>query len=232
MTDGVDQVAAFVDALLKGKRPPRFPADREDGDALRVATALRAATPGADAPEPEFVKRLSRQLAAAVERPADASLSRRRLLAQLGVPAAAALVGAAAATALRSAADWLGAVRREADEDEHVPEGNGRWVPEGIGRWVPVAPAASLAAGRPERFTAGAIQGFLVKQGDGILAVSAVCTHLACLLAPNDRADRLNCPCHGASFTLDGAPLNPEYTRPLPRLRVRVSGDMVEVFTV
>jgi len=224
VTDAVDRVAAFVDALLKGKRPPRFLADREDSDALRVAAALRAGTPGADAPQPEFVERLSQQLAAAAERPAGASLSRRRLLARLGVPASAALVGAAATTAVRAAADWLGAVRHAADEDELVPQG--------IGRWVPVAPVASLASGQPVRFTAGAIPGFVVKQGERIEAISAVCTHLGCLLVPDERADRLNCPCHGASFTLGGAPLNPEYTAPLPRLRVRVSGGMVEVFAI
>jgi nitrite reductase/ring-hydroxylating ferredoxin subunit len=224
MTDAVDRVAAFVEALLKGQRPPRFPAEREDADALRVAAALHAAIPGADAPQPEFVARLARQLAAAAERPAAASLTRRRLLARLGIPASAALVGAAAATAFRTAADWLGAVHHAADESELVPQA--------AGHWVPVVPLASLAAGRPVRFTAGAIQGFLVQQGDRIQAVSAVCTHLGCLLAPNEQADRLDCPCHGASFTLAGAPLNPEYTTPLPRLQVRISGEMVEVLTV
>lgn len=224
MTDAAHQLAAFVDALLKGKRPPRFPAERTDGDALRAATALRAAIPGADAPRPEFVERLSRQLAAATELPARIPLSRRRLLARLSVPAAAAFLGAAAATAIRAAIDSLGPNRHASDEDELVPRQ--------AGRWVPVAPVASLSVGRPVRFTAGAITGFVVMQDDAIQAISAVCTHMGCLLAPNQQSDRLDCPCHGAAFTLGGTPLDPEYSAPLPRLHVRVVGDMVEVFAI
>jgi Rieske Fe-S protein len=62
--------------------------------------------------------------------------------------------------------------------------------------------------------------------------VSAVCTHLGCLLDPNPAAGRLDCPCHGASFSLDGQPLSPTYTRPLPRLQTRINGDQVEVYAL
>jgi hypothetical protein len=68
MTGGADRVATFFDAVLKGQRPPRFPAEREDGYALLVAAAFGAATMGAVEPQPEFAARLSYQLAAAVGR--------------------------------------------------------------------------------------------------------------------------------------------------------------------
>jgi cytochrome b6-f complex iron-sulfur subunit len=218
----VGQVAAFVDDLLKGRRPQRFAAHADDADALRAAAALAAAKLGADEPSAIFAERLRRRLAEAVERPRRPSTSRRRLLGGLGLPAAAALIGAAVATGVREAAERL------------VPEASpGMLVPQGTGaRWMPVASLVSLIPGQPLRFTAGAIPGFLVQGPNDIQAISAICTHMGCLLNPSVDGDRLDCACHGASFALDGAPLNAEYTRPLPRLRVRVNGDMVEVYAI
>lgn len=222
MIERVEQVAAFVDGLLKGRRPRRFAAHADDGGALRTAAALAAARPGADKPNAMFADRLRRQLADAVERPGRPSASRRRLLGQLGLPAAAALVGAAVATGIREAAERL------------IPEvPPGTLVPRGASaRWMRVASLASLTPGQPLRFTAGAVPGFLVLGPNDIQAISAICTHMGCLLDPSVDGERLDCPCHGASFELDGAPLNAEYARPLPRLRVRVSGDMVEVYAI
>ena len=48
MPDAVNRMAAFVEALLNGRRPPRFPVECEDGGLLRVAAAICAATPGSD----------------------------------------------------------------------------------------------------------------------------------------------------------------------------------------
>ena len=222
MIERAEQVAAFVDDLLKGRRPRRFGAHADDADALRAAAALAAARPGADEPNAIFAERLRRELAEAVERARRPSASRRRLLGRLGLPAAAALVGAAVATGIREAAERL------------VPEAPpGVLVPRGTSaRWMPVASLASLIPGQPLRFTAGAVPGFLVQGPNEIQAISAICTHMGCLLDPSVDGERLDCPCHGASFALDGSPLNAEYTRPLPRLRVRVSGDMVEVYAI
>jgi len=218
----VEQVAAFVDELLRGGRPRRFAAHADDGDALRAAAALAAASPRADEPNARFAERLRRELAEAVERPGRPSASRRRLLGRLGLPAAAALLGASMATGIRELAERLG--------PEDPP---GMLVPWGASaRWMPVASTASLTPGQPLRFTAGAVSGFLVQGPDAIQAISAICTHMGCLLNPNVDAGRLDCPCHGASFALDGTPLNAEYTRALPRLRVRVGGDMVEVYAI
>jgi Rieske Fe-S protein len=196
---------------------------------------LAAASPGADAPNQHFVEQLRQRLADADAAPA-ASASRRRFLGRIGLPAAAAVFGAAAASSVHFAFD-----RAQPDADEG-PELVPRLATAG---WMPVVPLASLAPGEPLRFTAGAIQGFLIlmrthnRNGnasadstDNVRAISAVCTHMGCLLNPNPDAARLDCPCHGASFTLDGAPLSPEYTRALPRLRARVVDDMVEVYTV
>jgi nitrite reductase/ring-hydroxylating ferredoxin subunit len=221
--ESAEQVAAYVDALRDGRRPPRFPTDADESGALRAAAALNAALPGADAPGREFVEGLRRRLApAAVPTGSAGRVTRRRLLGRLTVPAVAALVGAAAATGLRTVLDHLPARGGDAADAQLVPDG--------VGHWTAVVPLSSLAPGQPRYFASGAIQGFLIRQGTDVSGVSAVCTHLGCVLRSGTLPGRLDCPCHGASFTLLGEPLSPEYTTPLPRLRTRLNDGMVEVF--
>jgi nitrite reductase/ring-hydroxylating ferredoxin subunit len=214
-------IETFVDALVGGRRPPRFKASREDAGALRVAATLASARPGADAPSARFVARLHAQLATAIDRPQGEARSRRSFLSRLGLPAVAALAGAASAFGIR---DWMDASRAANDEP---------LVADGLGSWVAVASVSTLQVGQPLRFTVGPIQGFLIRQKDDqVDALSAVCTHLGCALNPNPEAGRLDCPCHGASFSFTGEPLSAEYQRPLPRMRTRITGDWVEVYAL
>jgi glycine/D-amino acid oxidase-like deaminating enzyme/nitrite reductase/ring-hydroxylating ferredoxin subunit len=46
------------------------------------------------------------------------------------------------------------------------------------------------------------------RQDDTLQAVSAVCTHLGCLVAFNDAEQTWDCPCHGSRFALDGTVVN------------------------
>jgi glycine/D-amino acid oxidase-like deaminating enzyme/nitrite reductase/ring-hydroxylating ferredoxin subunit len=59
------------------------------------------------------------------------------------------------------------------------------------------------------------------RQEDGALrAVTATCTHLACLVQFNGAERSWDCPCHGSRFDLDGAVLNGPAVRPLKRVRL------------
>jgi cytochrome b6-f complex iron-sulfur subunit len=228
MSRGPERVARFVDALLRDRRPPRFPADDDEAGAIQAAAALRVARPGSDLPSPEFVERLEKRLAAQVAspsaRPRGPQMSRRRLLGTASVATAAAVVSGVVLDRLGPAS---GSLDGTADNSGAVPGQDSLNVQNP--RWVPVIATASVAVGQAVRFSSGAVEGFVVNQGGQFDALSAVCTHMGCIVKFNAAARRFDCPCHGASFDLEGSPLNREYLKSLTALQVRVRKGMVEV---
>lgn len=67
----------------------------------------------------------------------------------------------------------------------------------------------------------------LLREGETILALSLVCTHLGCTV--NVAADGLSCPCHGSRFDRQGQVLQGPADRPLPRLELVENNGVVEV---
>lgn len=71
----------------------------------------------------------------------------------------------------------------------------------------------------------------IVREKDGIHAVSLVCTHLGCLVKPvdNDSEIGYSCPCHGSTFALKGEVLGGPAPKDLPWYDVYVdnSGTLV-----
>ena len=209
-----DRINRYVDSLVGESAPKAFPATADEAPLMQVASELKAGRPGADLPSPAFLDSLERRLRR--EASSGRSISRRAAL-QVGGAAAAAVVAGVAL-------DRLVLSR----EDKH-PSASQASLDPAPGKWLAVAPLAAVPTGSALRFSAGAVEGFLVNTDGRIAAVSAVCTHLGCLLRLNAEARRFDCPCHGASFSLDGTPMNREYLVALPRLVSRVIGDRVEV---
>ena len=58
-----------------------------------------------------------------------------------------------------------------------------------------------------------------------VVALSAVCTHQQCTVAPED--DELRCPCHGSVFDLTGANVSGPAPSPLTEVDVHVSNGAV-----
>lgn len=71
----------------------------------------------------------------------------------------------------------------------------------------------------------------VVRERDGVHAISLVCTHLGCLIRPveNDAECGYACPCHGSRFTTAGEVLDGPAPRDLPWYEVYVdlAGDLV-----
>ena len=61
------------------------------------------------------------------------------------------------------------------------------------------------------------------------VALSAVCTHLGCVVAWQDQAGEFLCPCHGGRFSADGQVLGGPPPRPLESLVVELDGDQLKI---
>ena len=198
-----DAFARHVDALLEGERPAPDEIADDEAPMARLAAELAAVgDPRRGEPDPAFVEQLRLRMQdadagmASVQEAAPpvpvyrARFTRRDLL-RVGLGAAAGLAAGAAGISLLRPANRVALVDpgRELVAD---------------GRWVPVATLADLPAGAAVRFSTAAFDGYVVNDGGTIRALSAVCTHMGYTLAFRPDWQDLRCPCHGASFDLEG----------------------------
>ncbi len=102
--------------------------------------------------------------------------------------------------------------------------------------WHLVTTLAALGQGAV-RFTADTLVGYVLRetdatQGEQIIALSAACTHMGCLVRWQDADRRFHCPCHTAVFAEDGTHIRLNYRlslSPLPRLNTKVENGNVYV---
>ena len=219
------RVTAFVESLRRNRRPRPFTPGADEVELMRASIELNNAEPGRAIPRAEFVSDLHRRLADRLNEthaPTDlaaARLSRRRVVGGIGAAAAAAVAGAVVDRELlhpRSSPSL-------ATAQELVPD---------EGAWQAVLDAANLGDGQVARFATDSNVGFVVNRDGNLSAISGVCTHQGCLLRLNEAAARLDCPCHRASFSLQGDVLNQQFKQPLPPLphiQVREKNGQIEV---
>ncbi len=70
----------------------------------------------------------------------------------------------------------------------------------------------------------------IVDDGTQLLAFSAVCTHLGCLVHWDSQAERFVCPCHHGVYDTDGNVVSGPPPRPLERIKLAIEGDQIFVF--
>jgi nitrite reductase/ring-hydroxylating ferredoxin subunit len=215
----------FVANLLHQRRRGRLRVDPAQDGELRTAILLRSARVGADSVREEFVSSLHQRLAAELDGPpAPVPMPRRGVIVRL------------AATAAASVAAGVGLDRvlftRRQEPTPSTPDQDQQLAPDN-GAWTTVAASDDLPEGSSFQFDLGAVNGFVSRTNNRVRAVSATCTHLGCRLNLDAPAKLLNCPCHGATFSVTGAVVRhrlPVELPPLPRIAVREIDGVIQVF--
>ena len=94
-------------------------------------------------------------------------------------------------------------------------------------------PVQTFRAGYPDDYIIGEVNTnwkdkygvWIVRNDQGIYALSTVCTHLGC--TPNwlGTSKKFKCPCHGSGFRFSGINFEGPAPRPLERYKVSLSND-------
>ncbi|MFO0704731.1 MAG: Rieske 2Fe-2S domain-containing protein [Candidatus Andersenbacteria bacterium] len=67
---------------------------------------------------------------------------------------------------------------------------------------------ADIAEGAGMVGTVGDVHTVLLKQDGKLRALTAICTHLRCIVQFKGDRKSIDCPCHGSRYNLDGTVLN------------------------
>jgi nitrite reductase/ring-hydroxylating ferredoxin subunit len=164
-------------------------------------------------------------------------VSRRSLLSGGAVAAASLLAGAAVGVAADQLAHHSPPLGPTGSSTSYSTT---PLVPPDISTiWLPVATLAELGDDA-KLFVSDIVIGYVIRNdGDNkeesdpnkepVIAFSAACTHMGCIVQWNSAARQYHCPCHNGRFTEYGKPANGVggrlYLTPLPRLKVKVDTD-------
>lgn len=239
------ELEQYIEELQAGRvaHPPKD-LTPEQARIYRMAALFRSASPEETAPRPEFVADLQTRLEQELQQPRKrrfpftrkqpprfAQVSRRTLLA-----------GGASAAAAIAASMAIGAGIDHAIEEQRIQAFSGpptTWTPlvppDVAAVWHPVTTLDKLGD-NPIRFETSTAVGYLIRNDgddpdkDGpVVAVSAACTHMGCIVQWNGGDSKFHCPCHGGVFTeyghIDNASAPIPYFSPLPRYDVQVDKD-------
>jgi Rieske Fe-S protein len=206
----------------------------------RMAALFRSARPENAEPRPEFAAELqarlerdlvqsapTQKMAALRDRrprqaPGKRAVSRRTLLTGGAAVAASMVIGAGVERVVEQAAQ--GSTSKPV-----LPPLVSKDAPT---TWFFVTTVAELG-NKAWRFATGTIIGYVIhadndadEQDRGkIIAMSAACTHMGCIVQWQGADRKFNCPCHGRKFTeygkIDSAGPG-YYVYPLPRLETKV----------
>jgi Rieske Fe-S protein len=168
------------------------------------------------------------------------SFSRRSLLGGSAVAAASLVVGSGIGAAFEKSATGPGAtgVATSASPTPY-PTSHTPIVPPGVAVPHFVTTLAELGDDAV-RFTTDTLVGYVIlSDGDDgtvpkgeVVAMSASCTHMGCIVQWQDAEHNFHCPCHGGIFTEYGKPakVSPvRYLSSLPRLETLIKDGKVYV---
>ena len=91
-------------------------------------------------------------------------------------------------------------------------------------------PRSDVVQGKAHFFQYPGKPAVLLQPSPGkFVALSAVCTHLGCIVAWQEKAGEFLCPCHGGRFSAEGQVLGGPPPKPLESFAVTLVGDQLEV---
>jgi nitrite reductase/ring-hydroxylating ferredoxin subunit len=216
-------VRRFVDKLLAGKATERARPDEFEAEQMKTAIELRAARLGSDAPREEFLTDLHRWLSDATAVESSRWTPGRRSV----------VIGGSVAAASAAAGLVVGRNLLAPDAASTAEPPSQSQLDPNRGTWQPVGASDDLIEGAALAFDLGSVNGFVHRTESKLEAVSGVCTHQGCRLWLDGPDNRLRCPCNSTSFSLEGTTLThqlPVAPPPLPKLAVRESDGVIEVF--
>lgn len=94
---------------------------------------------------------------------------------------------------------------------------------------VKAAGATEIAVGDAKKFDMNGKPGLLIHMPTGYFAVSAVCTHLGCIVSWDKAKKMVVCPCHNGMFDYHGNIVGGPAPKALASYTVAVKGDGVMV---
>ena len=93
-----------------------------------------------------------------------------------------------------------------------------------------VIPEAEVGEGEAKFFQyAGSAAVLVRKRGGELVALSAVCTHLGCIVQWEKEKQGFLCPCHAGHYSAEGAVLSGPPPKPLAPIPFRVAGGTITV---
>ena len=100
---------------------------------------------------------------------------------------------------------------------------------EGKESEVDAGPVADLKIGTAKKVEYNGKPVLLINTKVGFSAISAVCSHLGCIVDWNEDKQVVTCPCHNAVFDYNGNIVSGPPPLPLEKLDVNVRGDKIMI---
>ena len=247
----------YIEELQAG-RVAHPPAELTPSQAsiYRMAALFRSSLPEANEPRPEFAAELLGRLEQELQQPSRANpaasqapkqspkrpgVSRRSLLTSGAAIAASLIVGVGGGAAIEHAIQPMTGKVAPSNGNPNVAAWTTPLVPDNIPTvWHPVTTLAELGK-NAFPFVTDSVVGYIIRDDgdDGdpdkgqIIALSATCTHMGCIVQWQDADRKYHCRCHGGLFTeygkVDSAAAPIRYLTSLPRLQTKVENGKIYV---
>ncbi|GAC1565996.1 MAG: Rieske (2Fe-2S) protein [Ktedonobacteraceae bacterium] len=220
------ELERYIEDLQAG-RVARVPDELtpEQARVYRMAALFHAASGEEAAPRPEFVAELQAKL-----EQEQSHVSRRSLLKR----GAAVAAVAAASMAIGAGIDHV--IEEQNSASITANTGWPPLVPDNVpSKWLFVTTLDKLGD-QAVRFTSDGLVGHVIRDisesgSSKVIAMSAACTHMGCIVNWDGTDRKFHCPCHSGLFTAYGqtdnvaSPSPVRYLAPLPTVETRLDPD-------